>query len=212
MKRSTFLLAFLASLIAVSVPSHADSDAYFCASKGYLAYELREGITLGQVGHELTVVRFDPQHGIRKAGTVKLKDFQVHILKCSEDGVEIAGYGTVASGDPPLTTCVIDFDGAQHDPKIQECDDNPAAVHNWRMDGPEPGNLGQYAGVKSIPLESLDPDHQYQLVFDVSNTKVGEDSWETHYKTELIQHDARGNVAQRLVVYEARLIASGVSD
>jgi hypothetical protein len=177
MKHTAFLLASLVLLLGLSVPSHADNDGYFCASKGYLAYELREGITLGAVGHELRVVRFDPQHGIRNAGAVKLQDFQVHVLKCSEDNVEIAGYG----GNPPLTKCVIRIGGPQNDPKILECNDNPA-VHDWRTVGPEPRNLGQYARVKSIPLESPDPDHQYQLVFDISNTKVGEDSWETHYK------------------------------
>jgi hypothetical protein len=42
-----FAVAFIAAFV-LSVPSRADSDGYFCASKGYLAYELREGITPGE--------------------------------------------------------------------------------------------------------------------------------------------------------------------
>lgn len=96
MKHQTaYVLTFLVMVLAFSVPSRADSDGYFCASKGYLAYELREGITPGVVGHVLKVVRFDPQRGIRSAGGVTLQDLQVHRMTCGEDRIEIAGFGTV---------------------------------------------------------------------------------------------------------------------
>jgi hypothetical protein len=212
MKHTKLVLASLVFVFVSSVASHADSDGYFCASKGYLAYEVRQGVTLGAVGHVLKVVRFDLQRGIRNAGAVTLRDFQVHVLTCSEESIVIAGYGTVATGNPPLTKCVIQVGSPENGPSILECKDDPTVQHDWRTEGPAPHNLGQWARMKSIPLESPDPDHQYHLLLDVSDTNMGEATWEMHYKTELIQADARGNVSQRLVLYEARLIVSDSGD
>ena len=96
MKRQTAsVLAFLAVVLAFSAPSHADSDGDFCTSKGYLAYELREGITPGVVGHVLRVVRFEPKRGIYLATEVTLLDFEVYHLICSEDRIEISGWRNV---------------------------------------------------------------------------------------------------------------------
>lgn len=92
MKRQTALaLALLAMTILLSAPSRADDDGNFCTSKGYLAYELREGVTPGVAGHVLKVVRFDPQSGIHAAGEVILRDSQVHAMSCSLDRIEISG-------------------------------------------------------------------------------------------------------------------------
>jgi hypothetical protein len=84
--------------------------------------------------------------------------------------------------------------------------------HDWRKEGPAPPNLGRWGRAKSIPLESPDPDHKYYLQLDASNKKVGENSWEMHYKTEFIQADNQGNVSQRSVVYETRMVASDSGD
>jgi hypothetical protein len=214
MKHQTaYVLTFLVMVLVFSVPSRADSDGYFCASKSYLAYELREGITPGVVGHVLKVVRFDPQRGIRSAGGVTLQDFQVHMMTCGEERIEIAGYGTVPPGnDPPLTKCVIKVGGLQNDPSTLECNDDATVQHDWRKEGPAPSNLGQRGRAKSIPLESPDPDHKYYLQLDASNKKVGGNSWEMHYKTELIQADNQGKVSQRFLVYETRIVASDSGD
>jgi len=208
----SFSLLLLVVFLAFATESRADSDGYFCTSKGYLAYELREGITPGVVGHVLKVVRFDPQRGIRSAGGVTLQDLQVHRMTCGEDRIEIDGFGTVRHGDPPLTRCVIKIGSPQEEISILECTDDATLGQDWRkVVGPAPPNLGQWGRVSSIPLESPDLDHKYYLQLNTSNKKLGENSWETHYKTELIQGDDQGNISQRFVVYETRIVASSDS-
>ena len=70
--QSTYVLTFFVMVLALSVPSCADSDGSFCTSRGYIAYELRNGITPGVAGHVLKVVRFEPKRGIYSAGDVTL--------------------------------------------------------------------------------------------------------------------------------------------
>ena len=51
----------------------ADSDGYFCAGNGYLAYETR---WVGESGsHILQIVRFGEEVGIEKVEPVELEDF-----------------------------------------------------------------------------------------------------------------------------------------
>ena len=150
MKRQ-LVFVFLFVTVSFSVSARADSDGYFCTSKGYLAYELREGITPGVVGHLLRVVRLDSQNGIHNAGEVTLRDLQIHMMTCREQRIEIAGFGTVRHGDPPLTRCAIDIGNSQKEIRISECTDDATLGEDWRkVVGPEPPNLGQWARAKSI--------------------------------------------------------------
>jgi hypothetical protein len=207
------LVTLLVIVFAASVPSKADDDGNFCTSRGYLAYELREGITAGVVGHELRVVRFDSQRGIRVASNASLKDFQVQKMTCREDRVEIAGFGTVLHGDPPLTRCVIKIVDFDEKVSVPSCTDDAILGQNWRKAvGPEPANLGQSGRAGSIPLESVDPDLKYYLLLNSSRKKLGTYDWELNYKTELIQADSQGNILRRFVVYKARVVASSGGD
>src|SRR5690348_17560526 len=134
------VLAQVAFGLAFSGACLADSDGYFCASDGYLACEVREGITLGVTGHVLKVVRFDSDDGIRNVGVVVMPDFQVHAMTCRPKHIEIPGYGTVRSGNPPLTKCVVEMGEAHQAVGRAECNDDPAVQYDWHNDGPEPGN------------------------------------------------------------------------
>lgn len=205
--------AFVFFSVLCSVSAWADSDGYFCASKGYIAYELREGITPGIVGHVLKVVRFDSQNGIRNAGEVSLRDLQVQMMTCGEERIEIAGFGTVRHGDAPLTRCVIGIGSSQREISISGCTDDATLGEDWRkVVGKGPQNLGMWARAKSISLDSADPDHKYYLQPSSSKKDLGKDSWEIHYKTELIQTDNQGNVLQHFTVYETRIVASDSGD
>lgn len=64
----------------------ADSDAYYCTARGYLAFETR----LGTGKHELHIVRFGAA-GITAAAPVALDDFQVHGMICRARQIEIQG-------------------------------------------------------------------------------------------------------------------------
>ena len=199
-----FLLILLIAMLAASVPSHADSDGYFCTAKGYLAYEQRAGITPGTVGHVIKIVRFDSRNGIRNAGSITIQDFQVHKLDCAEDRIEIAGFGSPIPGrEAALTTCVIEI---AEGPAAPLCTDETASL-NWRT-WPQPKNLGQWALQESVPLESSDSDHRYHLQLKTSKQVISENVYKLHFKTELIQTDSEGKDSQRFLIYEARIEAS----
>src|ERR1700752_2180603 len=92
--RTVFVLTFAALVFPCCTPrTRADSDGYFCAGKDYLAYEVNKHAPPPKTGHSLQVVRFDSARGIYRAGAVDLQNFQVHQMSCSEDRVEIAGWG-----------------------------------------------------------------------------------------------------------------------
>jgi len=58
------------------------------------------------------------------------------------------------------------------------------------MDRPrQPGIFGPR--IAPLPLESVDPGHEYQLLRNLSGRKVKE-GWEWHSKSELVQLDPRG--------------------
>jgi hypothetical protein len=208
----SFALGFL-FVLCFPVSALADSDGYFCASNGYIAYELREGITPGVIGHVLRVVRFDSQNGIRSVGEVSLRDLQVHIMTCDEEHIEVAGFGTVPHGDAPLTKCVIDIRSSQREIRLSGCTDDATLGENWRkVVGKGPGNLGMWARAKSIPLDSADPVHRYYLQPSSSKKDLGQNSWEIHYETDLIQTDNQGDISQRFTVHETHIEASDSGD
>jgi hypothetical protein len=180
-----------------ALPAQADEDGFFCVAKGYLAYELRNGITPGVTGHVLRVVRFDSQRGIYRAGEVGLQDFQVHRMICSEDRVEISGWGKY------FKKYVIEIAGPQglH---ILDYAEDPTRQFDPSKEGPEPSNLA-YEKPGTLPLDSSDPDHKYQLRFSGSEKSV-EGGIQHYRKAELLQLDLHGNVSQRLVVYENRVL------
>lgn len=191
-------------VIAASVASRADSDGYYCASKGYLAYELRAGITPGTTGHLIKVVRFDSQNGIRSVASITVQDFQVHKLNCVGDRIEIAGFGSAPPGtEAPLTTCVIEIANLSSAPVCRE----ETATMTWRT-WTEPGNLGQWARQQSIPLVSSDTDYRYHLQLEMSKKMLSENVYKLHYKTELIQTDSKGRDSQRFLIYDASIDAS----
>ena len=72
--------------------AYADSDGYFCAGRGYLAYETR--FTAGATQHVLHVVRFSRAGGIAQEKQIPLDDFQVHGMSCSEGRIELAAWST----------------------------------------------------------------------------------------------------------------------
>jgi hypothetical protein len=122
-------LLFIAVALAFCVPSRADEDGSFCTFRGYLAYELRNGITPSEAGHVLKVVRFEPMRGIFTAGEVTLQDFQVHRMTCGQDHVEISGWGNI------FKKYTIDIAG-QDKLSIVEYTEDPNRRFDSSKDGP----------------------------------------------------------------------------
>jgi hypothetical protein len=198
----SFALTLLAVFLASATQSRADSDGYFCTSKGYLAFETRKGITPGAVGHVLRVVRLEPKRGIYVAGEVTLLDFEVYHLICSEDRIEISGWRDV------FTKYVIEIVKSGELRSVGPTEYPERQWSDAAKDGPHPASLAIFGRVAPLPLESLDPEHQYQLLRTVTGGKVKE-GWESHIKSELVQLDPKGTVLQRFVLYESRTVESG---
>ncbi len=200
--KSTILALALFSLTAVfPMLSRADSDGYSCASKGYLAYELREGLTPGVVGHVLRVVRFEPERGVYVAGEVSLPDFQVQGMTCSQDRVEILGWPKV------FTKYIIETIGPQG-VRILETTEDRQRQFDYRTAGPQPPNLARWAKPVRLDLESSDADHRYELIVTSSLRQVAE-GWEQHHKAEIDQIEPGGGSSQRVVLFEIREVVEG---
>jgi hypothetical protein len=197
------VITLLVVFLAFPTLSRAGEDVYFCISKGYLAYETREGVAPGVVPHLLRVVRFELKRGIYLAGEVTLPEFTVYHLICSEDRIEISGWRKV------FTQYVIEIAKSG---EIRSLNPTEYPGLPWALaakDGPAPGDMGIFGPrVPPLPLESFDPEHEYQLLRNLSGKQVKE-GWEWHTKSELVQLDSKGTVLQRFVLYESRTVESG---
>lgn len=176
--------------------ARADEDGAFCTSKGYLAYQLRGGITPGVDGHVVRVVRFGPKRGIYAAGEAALQGFQAHGMTCDQDRVNISGWGTI------FQQYVIDVRDPNNVHVVEHAED-ATRKFDPAKNGPEPQWLWDEKQPATLPLESLDPDHKYQLVLSHSEKSV-EGGIEHYRKAELVQLDSQGNTSQRVVLYESR--------
>jgi hypothetical protein len=196
--RLLFRLAFLTVVLASSVSARADIDGYFCTSKGYVAYELREGITPSIVGHVLRVVRVEPDRGIYVAGEVTLLDFEVYHLTCAQDHIEISGWRKV------FTKYIVDIEPSREMKVVGPTEYPDLQWSAAAKDGPKPQSLSLFGPkVEPLPVQSLDAEHNYQLLRNLSGQQVKE-GWQRHSRSELVQLDKNGSVSQRFVLYERR--------
>jgi len=189
-------LTFLAVVFALCASSRADEDGSFCTSIGYLAYELSNGTTPGVAGHVLKVVRFGPERGMYMAGEVTLQDFQVHRMICSQDRVEISGWGNI------YKKYIIDVGGQKLN--IVDFTEEPTKRFDPSKDGPEPSSF-RFAEPGTLALESADPDRKYTLLLSASD-KIVQGGVEHHRKAELIQANSQGTALQNLVLYEGDIL------
>jgi hypothetical protein len=197
------VITLLAVFLAFPTLSRAAEDAYFCTYKGYFAYETRKGDTPSVIGHVLRVVRIEPRRGIYLAGEVALPEFAVYHLICSEDRIEISGWRKV------FTKYVIEIAKSGEIRSLGPTDYPGLPWSVAAKDGPAPADLGIFGPrVPPLTLESLDPEHEYQLLRNLSGRQVKE-GWERHITSELVQLDPKGTVLQRFVLYESRTVESG---
>lgn len=197
MKPRTWLaIAFSTLAFLLCAPfARADNDGYFCAGKGYLAYEVNKHTPPPKIGHSLHVVRFDSSRGLYHAGEVELQNFQVHQMTCSEDRVEISGWGRfflkyVVGISDPQKLQILDFK------------EDPARKFDPTKEGPKPANFA-FDKRDTIPLESSDASHKYQLR-STRSEKFIQGGIRHAYRAELLQMDLHGTVLQRLVVYRSQ--------
>ena len=171
--RSNLLIAAAVLFLIQPARSLADSDGYFCAGTGYLAYEISFSENLE---HTLFVVHFGPEIGIAPVKSVRLEDFQVHGMRCGDGIVEILGpfrshFFDISDRDKaPIKT---------QRPKAATFADKPMAS----------SNLGAWSKEKVIDLQGGNGNNRFQLVIAKVSTPVPV-GVEHHTLTSLIQRDA----------------------
>ena len=140
-------LAVLICLLSAA-PAFADSDSFYCTGKGYIAFDLRSFLHPDlKAPHVLRLFKFDSERGIYKAAEWPMKDFQIHVMRCTPGRIMVAGTEDARY--------VFDIPGHE-DRDASVIDDNDVTE-------PE-GQLGWSSAGVETRSESSDPQHQYQLV------------------------------------------------
>jgi hypothetical protein len=166
----------------------ADSDFYYCAARGYLAYETR--LATKTPKHELHIVRFG-NTGIVAAAPIALDEFQVHGMTCRAGAVEIHGWERIYSVTirnvmrPSITSRAAAFD--------------PQKV-------PAADNLGHLGKPGVIDLEA-DGSSRYQLVIARVSHSPRSGGIEHHTVTRLVR---RASNRPGSAVVSARQLFAGV--
>ena len=74
--------------------AYADSDGYYCAGRGYLAYQF--GMAPKPVApHRLYVISIRGPQGIPEPAVLELPQFQVHGMLCGEGWIDVASFTAV---------------------------------------------------------------------------------------------------------------------
>ena len=182
-------ILMLAGLV-VCLPriAYADSDFYYCATRGYLAYETRLGTK--PLKHELHIVRFGSR-GIVAAAPIPLEEFQVHGMTCRAGVVEIHGWER---------SYAIDISNAMR-PAVKS-----RAVAFDPQKSPAAENLGHLAKPGVIDLEG-DGSSRFQLVIARVSHSPRSGGIEHHTVTRLVR---RASNRPGSAIVSARQLFAGI--
>lgn len=149
----TASVVVVAALLTPAVAA-ADSDGYYCAGPGYVAYETR--FSTPSAGHLLHVVRFSRSEGIVALDPIALEDFQVRGMTCGETVIQLTGGRTEYAVD--ITN--------PHRPDVRG---TPATS---ALSGAGAANLGHWSREGVIDLESDAEPGTFQLVISRVDREV----------------------------------------
>lgn len=181
------IVALVVTVFVIAFPksASADSDGYYCAGRGFLAYEQR--VAAPRITHELRIVYFESGRSIEAAPPVILEDFQVHGMRCRPGIVELVGAGTGA---------VVTFSNRAGPPIVTRASTSMIADR-----APALANLGHWSqsGVFDLDAEGSD---LFQLVIAKVSQRV-ERGVERHTVSRVIRRGgAGGAIVQALTVFE----------
>jgi hypothetical protein len=180
-------ISVVALILLSSGAAFADSDFYYCAAPGYVAYETRLAVTPPK--HELHIVRFGSR-GIVAAEPIALDEFQVHGMTCGARTIDIQGWDRRYSIDisnamrPAITSRPVTLDPQQ----------------------PPADNLGHLAKPQVIDLEA-DGSSRFQLVITRVSHSPRAGGIEHHTVTRLVR---RASSRPGSGIVSARQLFAGV--
>lgn len=181
MRAILMMMAVTTFVMARPQAARADSDGYYCAGRGFLAYEQR--VAKPSPRHELRIVRFDSVRGIEAGPAVILEDFQVHGMRCRPGVVEVAGWDTAY---------VVTF---------SDRDVLPTTTKTNAFSGPDlastPANLGHWSQPGVVNLEA-EGGELFQLVIATVFQRVA-GGVERHTLSRVLRRATRGASVSEIV-------------
>lgn len=177
-------IVILVSLVATAVA--ADSDGHFCNTSSYLAYEV--GMP-GVSPHELRIVSLEPPLSERSMRSIRLPDFQVHGLLCSEAAVLVLGW------DRLYTVSVLSADApsAVRSEKLAHAGFRPPAFSPLQA----ARNLGSLAQEQVLPIKTFNANY-----FLVTRLAPSDKPCELRVLSSLEEADHEGLLRFALPLYE----------
>lgn len=183
-RSSTEIVLVVAAGIALCGVARADSDGYYCAGPGYLAYQWN-GMSIPTSGHVLRIVALDGRD--EEPDEVALESFQVHGMKCSAERVELRGWNAIYSVVLSKERRGV-FEG-----KRAFDEPNPPGFNQ--------SNLADYSVAGAERLEAIDPTHIYELVIEKSE-QAREGRIFHRTKSTLVHTKRSGEIVLRRTLYE----------
>jgi len=166
----------LSSLFGLTSSAQADSDGYYCAGRGYLAYQFSEISTPAQ--QTLYLLELDPEKGISPPRTFPLEPFQVHGMRCLDQAVDLLAWDRIHR---------IGLDD-QPEPRIDQVEPQPedSIFPDFTSE-----NLGRWAHAsQTVPLKTADGPLNFELVIEHQTDS------ETTRAPGLIRHQVRSFLRQ----------------
>lgn len=183
-RSGTEIVLVVAAGMALCGAARADSDGYYCAGQGYLAYQWN-GMSVPTSGHVLRIIALDGRD--EEPDEVTLESFQVHGMKCSAERIELRGWNAIYSVVLSKERKGV-FEGKRS------------------LDEPNPqgftqSNLADYSVAGVERLEAIDPAHIYELVIEKS--EQAREGGILHRTTSTLVHRKRsGEIVVRRTLYE----------
>jgi len=208
-RRNCFFFALIGlvclSPLAKAETVHPGGDGYFCASKGYLAFDYNQAEITGNVvkkTHSLKIVRFGPEHRIYFAGEVSLaREFSILLMECDGEHVEMIGQLWPRGKKPSLAKCDVKIGPPTRPIGSADCGD--------RIGGSSPTvespNLEIQSDKDPLPIaleSSADTGHVYQLRRHLTQEPISGRGMNWKTDAEVVELDRKGTLLDRLVIYE----------
>jgi hypothetical protein len=202
-----FALVVLVGLspVAKAETVHPGGDGYFCASKGYLAFDYNQTEVNGSAvkkTHSLRIVRFGPEHRIYFAGEVGLStEFSILVMDCDGERVKMFGQLWPRGKKWSLAKCDVRIGSPTTPIGSADCNDDIGGTYPTKKSP----NLEIQSENDPPPItleSSADTGRAYQLRRHLAREPIpgGGMNWTT--EAEVVELDQKGTVLDRVVIYE----------
>jgi hypothetical protein len=176
----------------------ADSDGYYCAGRGYLAYQF--GFAAPPVGpHRLHVLRMSGAAGIGAPVVFDLPQFQVHGMLCGDRTIRIAAFNAIYT---------VHLDEAQAPVRLEMTPRTPDGRVPPEFVETQSRNLGAWSRVANtltterVPLGPVEGGGYFLL--EVVGRAVESERCASTVTSRAIRTDRNGREVQQIQIFQGR--------